>query len=388
MKTELHHYTIEQVTEDFVFSELEDKGLFGLGGKLVIQPEYQRHYIYGDGKKDVAVIESILNDYPLGLIYFNMAGDTLEVLDGQQRITSIGRFVTGKFAIKQNGNHHVFTSLSPELQQKILKSELLVYHCAGSEPEIKEWFETINIVGEPLNRQEMLNAIYSGPFVTKAKEEFSNSKNAKMQKWQSYIDGKPKRQGILKAGLEWVSTSQEVTVDAYMAEHRYDTDIVGLKAHFDSVVDWVAGVFKRSPDPEMKFVEWGRLYDKYHSRPYNAAALDAEVNRLREDEYVTSPKGIYEYLLSGSTERQHLIIRIFQPKDKRVAYERQTDEAKKKKTSNCPTCAGIANSNQHRIYALSEMDADHVEAWSKGGNTNLQNCEMLCKTHNRAKGNR
>jgi len=46
------------------------------------------------------------------------------------------------------------------------------------------------------------------------------------------------------------------------------------------------------------------------------------------------------------------------------------------------------DSNKDRIWRLDEMDADHVGAWSKGGKTDISNCEMLCKTHNRAKGNR
>ena len=71
MKTDLKQYTVKEVTEGFVYNEFEGKGLYGLAGRLVIQPEYQRNYIYGDGKKDVAVIDSILKSYPLGLIYFN-----------------------------------------------------------------------------------------------------------------------------------------------------------------------------------------------------------------------------------------------------------------------------------------------------------------------------
>jgi hypothetical protein len=211
VKTTLHHYTAEQVIEGFVYNELEAKGLFGLAGKLVIQPEYQRNYIYNDGKKDVAVIDSLLKGYPLGLIYFNVAGDTLEVLDGQQRITSIGRFVTGKFAIKQEGKEQTFSSLPAEAKQKILESELLVYHCLGHEKEIKEWFDTINIAGVPLNSQERLNAIYSGPFITRAKAEFSNSQNANIQKWSSYIKGDPKRQEILEEALGWASSVEAMS---------------------------------------------------------------------------------------------------------------------------------------------------------------------------------
>ena len=37
---------------------------------------------------------------------------------------------------------------------------------------------------------------------------------------------------------------------------------------------------------------------------------------------------------------------------------------------------------------MNEMDADHVTAWSHGGATEAANCQMLYKTHNRAKGNK
>ena len=186
MKTTLlTEVTVGEICEGFVYNELEGKGLFGWGGKLVIQPEYQRNYIYADGKKDVAVVESLLKGYPLGLLYFvKTAAGTYEVLDGQQRITSFGRFVTGKFAVvDKNGMQQYFSGLDKGLQKRILESELTIYVCEGEEPEIKEWFKTINIAGVPLNEQELLNAIYSGPFVTAAKEEFSNSNNSNLQKW-------------------------------------------------------------------------------------------------------------------------------------------------------------------------------------------------------------
>ena len=71
MKTELKIYTVEEICDGFEYNELEGKGLHGLSGQLTIQPAYQRNYIYADGKRDVAVIESVLKGYPLGLIYFN-----------------------------------------------------------------------------------------------------------------------------------------------------------------------------------------------------------------------------------------------------------------------------------------------------------------------------
>ena len=137
--------TIKDICEGFIYNELEGKGLFGLSGTLTIQPEYQRNYIYADGKRDVAVIQSILKGYPLGLIYFNRVDEkSLEVLDGQQRITSFGRFVTNKFAIKdENGMEQYFSGIASDKQEKILKAKLLIYECDGTESEIKEWFKTI-----------------------------------------------------------------------------------------------------------------------------------------------------------------------------------------------------------------------------------------------------
>jgi hypothetical protein len=388
METDLRHYTVAEVLEGFVYNELEAKGLFGLAGRLTVQPEYQRHYIYGDGKKDVAVIDSILKGYPLGLIYFNVVDEGLEVLDGQQRITSVGRFVTGKFAIRVNGKEQTFSSLPVEEQQKIRGSELLVYECKGTEKEIKEWFQTINIAGLPLNSQEMLNAIYSGPFVTKAKAEFSNSNNANLQKWLAYVKGDPKRQEVLGVALDWVSTAQGLSVDAYLAQHRGDTDIDGLRTYFISVIDWIASVFTRSPDKEMRGLDWGRLYELYHLTAFNAAKVDAEVQRLLSDPDVATRRGVYEYVLGGSLDPRLLSIRVFDEKTKALKYQEQTAKAKAAGVSNCPLCALGDNANKTRIYPLSEMDADHVAAWSKGGATDLSNCEMLCVTHNRAKGNR
>lgn len=387
MKTDLRtEITIKDICEGFVYNELEGKGLFGLSGTLTIQPEYQRNYIYADGKRDVAVIESILKGYPLGLIYFNKVADKkFEVLDGQQRITSIGRFVTGKFAIQDdNGMQQYFSSLATELQQKILQTKMLIYECEGTEPEIKEWFKTINIASVPLNSQELLNAVYSGTFVTLGKEEFSNSQNANIQKWSAYISGSANRQEFLECALDWVSKGK---IDDYMSRHRFDTNINELKNYFNSVIDWVSGVFTDT-ESEMRGLEWGRLYETYRKQPYNPQTVSQQVKELYADSYVKNRKGVFEFILGGSTDFKLLDVRVFDEATKKSVYAKQTTEAEKKGTSNCPLCTIGHDANKTKIWSLKDMDADHVSAWSKGGATDIKNCEMLCKTHNRAKGNR
>ena len=389
MKTELKIYTVEQICDGFEYNELEGKGLYGLAGQLTIQPEYQRNYIYADGKRDVAVIESVLKGYPLGLIYFNKVdGGRLEVLDGQQRITSLGRFLKNKFAVKINGLEQIFDGLNGGMQRKILDTKLLVYICEGegekAEDEIKEWFKTINIAGIPLNEQEELNAIFSGPFVTLCKAEFSNSQNANIQRWESFVKGPANRQQFLATALKWVSKGN---VDVYMSAHRKDTNIKEIKTYFNTVIDWADNIFN-DIYPEMQGLNWGDLYERFHANAYNHNEVSAKVAELFKDDFVSDHKGIFEYVLGGCKDTRLLNVRLFDKPTMRKVYERQTAQAKAENKSNCPYCAIGHDQNAHRIWKLEEMDADHVAAWSKGGSTDIANCQMLCKTHNRAKGNR
>lgn len=389
MKTVLRtDINIEQICDGFVFNEREGKGLFGLSGALTIQPEYQRNYIYAEdnGKREMAVIDSILKGYPLGLIYFNKTPNgRYEVLDGQQRITSIGRFITEKFGMcDSNGNIQYFSGLSKDKKDHILSTNILVYECEGTESEIKEWFETINITGVPLNKQELLNAVYSGEFVTLAKKVFSNSENSNIQKWSAYIKGSPIRQDFLACALDWVSKGN---VSDYMSKHRTDNDINELVKYFISVIDWVSSVFP-NVEEEMRGLEWGRLYETYHSHFYNPSKVSEDVMKLYADPYVKNRRGIYEYILGGKIHNQLLEVRVFDDATKKAAYASQTQSAKAKNISNCHYCSTGHAANQKKIWPITEMDADHVSAWSKGGATNAKNCQMLCKTHNRSKGNK
>ncbi len=116
--------------------------------------------------------------------------------------------------------------------------------------------------------------------------------------------------------------------------------------------------------------------------------MTERVLALQADESIKCPRNIYEYVLGGEQDKSLLQIRLFEESTKRAAYTRQTEAAKEKGISNCPLCAIGDNAHKTRIYKLNEMDADHVTAWSKGGATSIENCEMLCKTHNRSKGNK
>ena len=391
MKKELvTTWTVRDICEGFVFDKNEGKGLFGLNGQLIIQPEYQRNYIYDQNHDEMAVdvIRSLIDGYPLGLLYFVKRDDgRMEVLDGQQRITSFGRYVktTYPFAVHDaDGNPWYFDGLPKNIQDRIYDTEMTVYVCEGDPSEIDKWFSKINIAGVPLNDQERLNASYHGSFVTLARKEFSNSGNANMNKWLTYISGDPKRQYVLQEALKWVSKGN---IQNYMARHRNDDNIVELKSYFESVIDWVGNLF----DYTGKYVRglpWGEYYERYHTTPYDKQKVNQRVDELLSDPYVNKPAHIFEYILGGETQPQLLDIRVFDDNTKRAAYYAQTTKAKAKGISNCPYCAMGHEANAAKIWKITDMDADHVTAWSKGGATDASNCQMLCKTHNRAKGNK
>jgi Protein of unknown function DUF262 len=388
VKTELKKdITVAEICEGFEFNQLQGKGLYGLGGKLTIQPEYQRNYIYADkgGKHEQDVIHSLLAKYPLGLIYFNKLADgRLEVLDGQQRITSIGRFFTDKFSIVFDGKHQQFHSLAADKKELILQSKLLIYECEGTESEIKKWFETINIKGIRLNDQEIRNATYSGPFVSAARAEFSNKENTNRMKWEAYIKADFNRQEYLECAIDWVSKGN---IDAYMMAHRGDTGIDELKTYFNAVLDWVSAVFI-DVKKEMQGLEWARLYESYHTQTYDSAKVSERVQQLYGDLSVKSKRGIFEYILGGEVNKNLLDIRFFDDAVIHSVYATQTKKAEAGGVSNCSHCALGHAANKTKIWAIGEMEADHVSAWSKGGGSSADNCEMLCVMHNRAKGNK
>jgi 5-methylcytosine-specific restriction endonuclease McrA len=173
----------------------------------------------------------------------------------------------------------------------------------------------------------------------------------------------------------------------YMSQHRYDNNIIELKNYFTSVIDWVSTVFI-DVESEMQGLEWGRLYETYRNKPYSPQKVSAQVRELYADPYLRNRRGIFEYILGGATDTKLLDVRVFDEATRKSVYAAQTTKAGEDGVSNCPLCAIGHDSNKSKIWKLTEMDADHVTAWSKGGATDSKNCQLLCKTHNRAKGNK
>lgn len=352
-----------------------EDGVVGYDGKLNIRPPFQREFCY-NSEQQKAVINTIVKGFPLNTMYWVRNEDgSFELLDGQQRTLSICEYVAGNFSMEfEVGLPQSFHNLTDAQQDQILDYELMVYICEGEEKERLDWFRTINIAGEKLTNQELLNINYIGTWLSDAKRKFSKTNCVAYKLGSKYVKGSPIRQEYLETALDWINDGD---VAGYMSAHQKAQDASELWLYFQNVIGWVEktfGIDKHSKNyrKEMCGLNWGYLYNRYHTNEYDANEMEKKVNELMSNDEVTDKKGVYEYLLSGEDENLacKLSKRTFSNTDKRTAYERQKGI--------CP----ITNA----YYPIEEMQADHIIPWWKGGTTTLDNLQMISKTANARKG--
>lgn len=152
-------------------------------GKLILQPDFQRQYVW-DRKKASRLVESVLLRVPLPIIYLSEQPDGKEyVIDGQQRLTSLFSFVDGQLpggdSFKLIGltaykelNKKAFAEIGEELQDRIQDYPLrTVTLLRQSDPDLKfEIFERLNTGSEPLNDMELRNCVHRGNYNSFLKE--------------------------------------------------------------------------------------------------------------------------------------------------------------------------------------------------------------------------
>ena len=259
-----------------------------------------------------------------------------------------------------------FHNLTDGEQNRILDYELMIYFCEGTDIERLDWFRVVNIAGEKLTDQELLNAAFTGSWLSDAKLKFSKTNCVAYllaNDGGQLLTGIHIRQHYLETTLSWINNGQ---IQNYMALHQHDGNADELWQYFQEVIAWVRRTFTTYRH-EMNNVQWGELFNKYKNDKLSASKLETEIAELMLDDEVTKKSGIYNYILSK--DEKYLNIRTFTPKQKREAYERQKGI--------CTKC------KEH--FAFSEMEGDHIKPWREGGKTNTENCQMLCKNDNRRK---
>lgn len=187
LEEEIEHIDIS-TTNRKVYTDQGDpeiESLYGKykRGKLDIQPDFQRHFVW-DAKKSGRLIESALLEIPLPVIYLSEERDGKEyVIDGQQRLTTFFSFMDGQFPngkdFKLSGlkvftelNRKLFKDLDEELQDKIRYCKIrTITFRKESEADLKfEIFERLNTGAVSLNDQELRNCIYRGSYNKLLKE--------------------------------------------------------------------------------------------------------------------------------------------------------------------------------------------------------------------------
>ena len=351
------------------------------GGKLDVRPEYQREFVYDNDKRN-AVINTVLNGFPLNIMYFVDRQDgTYEVLDGQQRIISICRYYNdgkGGYSVKipaaTGGFDTVnYPNLFPDKKDTFMDYELTVYVCQGTDREKRDWFQVINIAGAVLTKQEIRNALYHGPWLTDAKSAFSRRNCAAHRNYGKYMKGDYIRQDYLETVFGWKADDEGIAgkdaIVQFMQKHRQDANANDLWSYFEAVFDWVKHVFGSVPDKAMQGVAWGLLYNKHRHDNLDPVWMQQQVRELMANEEVMKKSGIYQYLLEG--DEKFLQPRQFDKSTAMTMYEKQ-----------CHRCAMCGEEKDFK-----DMHADHIVPWSKGGKTEISNCQMLCIPCNEKKGN-
>ena len=366
MKIELKQISVRDLVKGFI--DNDEEGVVGYNGKLDIRPPYQRLFIYGEKERN-AVIDTVTKDFPLNVMYWAVRDDGFfEVIDGQQRILSICTYVNGDFSLPINGNNLAFHNLQDDQQEQIYNYPLTVYFCSGSDSEKLDWFRTINIAGKDLTQQELRNAVYSGSWVTDAKRYFSKRDGPAYNISSEYLSGKLIRQEYLETAIRWISNNK---IEKFMSDHQHEKDASELWKYFKNIISWVEKNFISKNKKLINGVEWGYLYNKYKNKTLDSKKIDSEMKRLLAfDDTITKPKGIYPFILTG--DDKYLSIRAFTDVMKQRAYAKQN--------SKCNHC--------EKKFEFSQMEADHIKPWHKGGKSIEENCQMLCMKCNRKKTNK
>lgn len=365
--------TVGEITSGYINND--EQGVRGYGGQLDIRPPYQREFIYNE-KEQQAVINTVLHNYPLNVMYWVKRSDDAEcpyeVMDGQQRTLSLCEYVAGKFSF----DFKAFFNHPQDVQKRILDYKLTVYVCEGEASEKLEWFKTINIAGKPLNEQEINNAIFAGPFVSDAKRHFSKTNCGAQRLGKDLVTGTPIRQDFLKKALEWMADHEtrmgkRQSVVGYMSEHQHDPNANNLWTYFQNVLNWAITNFEMKKFKRiMKGLDWAMLYDQYHEQTLDSVSLAKQISALMRDSEIQKQTGIIPYVLTG--DEHYLDLRAF-PDDIKLAVWEQQHHI-------CSHCG--------KEFDFEFMEGDHITPWHEGGRTTIENCQMLCRECNRRKGGR
>ena len=398
--------------KDFTLSNLRE---MIADGDIVPDPDYQRSYVFDDTKAS-RLIESVLIGIPIPTVYLSQEeDDTYTVIDGQQRITSIRRYLDNEFALRgleelQELNFKRYKELPREIQRQLKSATLNCIVILKDSNELKyEIFARLNIGSVKLKPQELRNCIYRGPLNTMI-EEVAEGKRLLPSLFLVENVRKEYQERILRffALRDYLGykSSLAKTMNAFMEKNRNlpAEEIERLKKEFNGTIDIVKQVlgveafcaYDREQGKMLTKKFSGSIYDSIvvaFSR-FSKHDLMAHSNQIREaifklkkedDEYQANT-----YAATGSRKRVigriEQVVRVINGIIKpftETASRCFSHEIKQKLYKEGMTCSYCGNI----ILSIDDAEVDHIIPFSEGGATDISNAQLLHRHCNRVKNN-
>ena len=382
-------------------------------GDIIPQPDYQRDYVM-DVKLASRLIESVLLNIPIPTVYLCEELDgRFSIIDGQQRMTSFVKYLKNEFALKgleelSELNGKKFSELEKTLQRTLKSCTLNSIILTKESQELKyEIFARLNQGSIRLKPQELRNCIYRGTLNNMIEEIAKNNRylndlfleNNKRKNYQEYI-----LRFFALRNFNDYSSSMTKTMNNFMIKHQNadEQEIKEFKELYNRTIDIIKQVFgstafcayDRQKNQFMNKFS-GSIYDSItiacsmfnpHDLMAHADEIRNQVNEIKKNNLTYQD---YTYAATGSKNRViGRIMIIYQLIENIIGNTNSSQRLYSKSTKEelwyegyvCPYC------NQ-QILSIDDAEVDHIIPYSKGGNTVIENAQLLHRHCNREKNN-
>ena len=399
-------------------------------GRLDLQPDFQRHFVWNRAKAS-RLIESVLLEIPIPVVYVAETHDRkLEVVDGQQRVTSLCAFCDGRFPdgspfrlsglqVLSELNGTTFQDLDEAQQEAILACIIrMIVLSRDSDPDVKfEVFERLNLGSVRLNNQELRNCIYRGALNDLIKDLSLNSFLLRIRRVEAPHERMEDRHLVLRflamrerSHLNYRSPMKQF-LNRFMEDHRYAQaeTLLEWRQMFEAAIESAWHVFGehafRRVDPSHAAADSVRW-----SGPINVALWDTVLYGLS---FYSKP----QIIRRGDQIREEFIDLMFSDEQFRDCTRVQTDNVDRlqyradvwcgrlrtlfgtavvaePRTFSYELKAEMFNANptcricQQRLQHIDDAELDHVEHYWRGGLTIPENARLVHRFCNRSRGGR
>jgi 5-methylcytosine-specific restriction endonuclease McrA len=404
-------------TSDWTISALRDK----LDrGQLDLQPKFQREYVWSTRPElPSRLIESLLLEIPIPPIYFGKVTEgRLEVIDGQQRLTTLVDFVSNKFPLRKlhrmsSLNHKFFKDLMKSQQEKILDTPIRsIVIDAGANTELRyEIFERLNRGSMTLNEQELRNCVYRGPF-NDLLAELEKEMYWRKAKGGNAPEGRFKEREMILRFFAFANRLPNYTgnlkrfLNEYIGQYA-PKEPQDLKAHASLFKQTIQNIYAVFGEKSARLYEINPRSNKgVWDTKFSVMALDIQASALinqpsnKVQQAAEQIRELFLFTMLTDAEMQDAISKrtgsSVQSKLRWTKFRSLVDPIidgtiveprffefsfRKELFDESPTCRLCKN----EIHSLDDSTVDHIVPYSKSGKTKADNAQLAHRSCNARK---